>query len=68
MRDRFNEEEAAAFFMESDGLPYGLQNVYYSFIDTAEDNWPPLLPRGFFMLLGQIFERARPDTGALFFD
>ena len=68
MRDKFDEEKAIDFFYETDGLPYGLQNVLFSFIDTAEDNWPPLMPKGLLMLIAQLFEIKKPDSGALFFD
>jgi len=41
---KFNETAAREFFYEMEGTVYGYHNFMYGWIDTAEDNWPPILP------------------------
>jgi len=41
---KFNEKAAQDFFFATEGLPYGYHNFLFGWIDTVEDNLPPLLP------------------------
>jgi len=44
-RAQFNETAAQEFFFKTQGLPYGYHNFLYSWVDTPEKNWPPILPK-----------------------
>jgi len=44
IRAQFSEQAAQEFYFQTEGLPYGYHNFLYGWIDTASDNWPPLLP------------------------
>lgn len=39
-RDQFDEKKAWAWFKTVDGLPYGIHNMFFTFLDTPESNWP----------------------------
>lgn len=41
---QFDEKAANDFFFQTEGLPYGFHNFLYGWVDTANDNWPPILP------------------------
>jgi len=43
-RAQFDEKAANDFFFQTEGLPYGFHNFLYGWVDTANDNWPPILP------------------------
>jgi hypothetical protein len=68
MRAIFNETAAWEFFAQTEGLPYGYHNFLFGWIDTAEDNWPPLLPYDFVPIAFAIFERFDPVGAEVFFD
>ena len=51
----------------TEGLPYGYHNFLYGWIDTANDNWPPLLPRNFGPIMFAVLERVAPETAYVFF-
>eukprot|EP01116_Phalansterium_solitarium_P019619 TRINITY_DN5556_c0_g1_i1.p1 TRINITY_DN5556_c0_g1~~TRINITY_DN5556_c0_g1_i1.p1 ORF type:complete len:572 (+),score=196.97 TRINITY_DN5556_c0_g1_i1:105-1820(+) len=40
-RAKFNVSGALDFFYSVEGVPYGFQNMLYSWLDTPEDNFPP---------------------------
>jgi len=42
-RAKFDNDKAVKFFESVEGLPYGYHNFLYGWIDTAHNNWPPLL-------------------------
>ena len=44
LRERFEEEAARKFFYEIESLPYGFASLLFSWVDTEEENLPPLLP------------------------
>ena len=52
----FDETKAQDFFFDTVGLPYGYHNFLYGWVDTAEDDWPPLLAREFVPVMFQIVE------------
>jgi len=45
IRNKFDEKKATEWFYQVEGLPYGYHNFLYGWVDTAEDNWPMLLPK-----------------------
>ena len=67
VRERFDTEAAIQFFNETEGMSYGYANFLYGWIDTAEDNWPPLLPIHFVPDLFSIMQRFAADTTYTFF-
>jgi hypothetical protein len=55
-RAKFNETAAQEFFFKTEGTPYGYHNFLFGWIDTAENNWPPLLPQQFVPIIFGIFD------------
>jgi len=66
-RERFNEAAAQKFFFDTEGLPYGYHNFLFGWIDTAEDNWPPLLPQQFGPIIFALLEKVAPATADIFY-
>jgi len=48
-------------------MPYGYHNFLFGWIDTPEDNWPPLLPAYFAPILFSIVGKVAPATMDIFF-
>jgi len=67
VRANFNVDDAIAFFKSTEGMPYGYHNFLYGWIDTAEDNWPPLLPVHFVPAMFSVVEKFAQDTVYSFF-
>jgi hypothetical protein len=67
-RAKFDEKKAQDFFFLTEGLPYGYHNFLFGWIDTPEDNWPPLLPSEFVPIVFSIFEQFSPSGADIFFD
>ena len=42
-RSKFDEQAARDYFFSMEGIPYGIENFIYGWIDTPRDNLPPLL-------------------------
>ena len=59
-RAKFDEKKAQDFFFETEGLPYGYYNFLYGWVDTPNDNWPPLVPREFVPILFKLVEDIDP--------
>ncbi len=51
----------------TEGLPYGYHNFLYGWIDTADDNWPPLVPRNGVPIVFAILEKIAPKVSFTFF-
>lgn len=66
-RAKFNETAAQTFFNETEGLPYGYHNFLFGWIDTATDNWPPILSNEMVPILFAVLEKIKPDTVDIFF-
>lgn len=47
---------AIEFFYKYENVPYGYHNFIYGWVDTPEDNWPPLLPHRFVPILFSLVE------------
>ena len=67
VRANFDAEAAVEFFKQTEGMPYGYYNFLYGWIDTAEDNWPPLLPIHFVPVMFSIIQKIQPDLVYNFF-
>ena len=46
--------------MDTLGLPYGYHNFLFGAVDTANDNWTPLIPREFLPIVFKIVEDIDP--------
>jgi hypothetical protein len=66
-RAKFNEKAAQDFFFETEGVPYGYHNFLFGWIDTPEDNWPPLLPAGFVPIVMSVLSRLAPAAADSFY-
>ena len=66
-RANFDEDKARAFFFDTEGLPYGYHNFLYGWVDTANDDWPPLLPREFVPVMFQLVEDIKPTLAQNFY-
>ena len=66
-RAKFNEKAANDFFFDTEGLPYGYHNFLYGWVDTANDNWPPLLAREFVPIMFKIVEDVDPKLAQNFY-
>jgi len=67
MREKFDEKAANDFFFATEGLPYGYHNFLYGWVDTANDNWPPLLPQEIVPVAFKLFEDLAPQKAQIFF-
>ena len=66
MADKFDEKKAYEYFKTVEGMPYGYHNFLFGWIDTAKDNYPPLLPAEFIPIGFQIFDSLLPSVGSMF--
>jgi hypothetical protein len=62
VRATFDTQKAIDFFNQTKGMPYGYANFLYGWIDTAEDNWPPLLPVHFVPTIFSLLQKIAPAT------
>jgi len=58
----FDEKAANDFFFETEGVPYGYHNFIFGWIDTPEENWPPLLPQEFLPILMSVLNNIAPEA------
>ena len=66
-RAKFDEKKAQDFYYDTVGLPYGYHNFLYGWVDTAEDNWPPLLAKEFVPVMFTLIEKVDPSLAYNFF-
>lgn len=65
----FNEEAAREFFFQMEGTVYGYHNFMFSWLDTAEDNWPPIVPQHLVpIVLSMIELKDKKMTDVIFAD
>ena len=48
-------------------MPYGYHNFLYGWVDTANDNWPPLLPKEIVPVAFKLYEDLAPEKAQIFF-
>lgn len=68
IRAKFNETAAQEFFFMTEGVPYGYHNFLFGWIDTAEDNWPPLLPQQLVPIVFGMVDNIAPSACDIFFN
>lgn len=61
-RAKFDVKKAEAWFKTMEGFPYGYHNFVFGWVDTARDNFPPLLDPEFVVVVFSILERIIPPT------
>jgi len=66
-RARWNNDAAIQFFKENEGYPYGYHNFLYSWIDTEENNYPPVIPYKFVPVLFGMLNHLMPTVIESFF-
>jgi hypothetical protein len=64
---QFNETSAIEFFKATEGLPYGYHNFLFGWIDTPENNLPPIMPPMLVPIVLSIYEDFDPETSDIFF-
>lgn len=67
IRAKFNEKAAQDFFFETEGVPYGYHNFLFGWVDTPEDNWPPILPAEFAPILMDMVYKVMPAAAESFY-
>jgi len=60
VRERFNETAANEYFFSTEGYPYGFYNFIYGWIDTPEDNFPPLMSAYFAPIVFGVLAKIAP--------
>lgn len=65
-RSKFNETAAIEFFNKTEGLPYGFHNFLFGWVDTPEDNIPPIIPPMLVPIVLSIYEDFDPLTADIF--
>lgn len=66
-REKFNETAAQEEFYRLEGLPYGYHTFIYSWIDTAEDNFPKLVAKDLLPIALAIFEGLDKNATEMMF-
>jgi len=61
-RAKFDEKAANDYFFQTEGLPYGYHNFLFGWLDTPEDNYPPLLAPGFLAIIMSVLQGIAPDA------
>lgn len=67
-RAKFNETAAQEFFNKTEGDPYGYYNFLFGWIDTPENNYPPILPSYFATIAFSIVNKIAPKVMDIFFN
>jgi len=66
-RAKFNETAAIEWFYAHEGLPYGYHNFLFSWVDTPEDNFPPILPYDILPIVFSVLEHILPNVTDIFY-
>ena len=60
VRAKFNETAVMEWFKTVEGTPYGTHNFMFGWIDTVDQNIPPILNATLLPILLSIFEQIKP--------
>ena len=60
IRDAFNVTAAIEWFKTVEGTPYGIHNMIFSWIDTPNSSFPPLLTPDLAAVIFSIIEKVDP--------
>lgn len=58
MAQNFDEDKAWAWFKKTAGLPYGYRNFLFGWIDTKDQNYPPILDIEFIFIVFRLLEQV----------
>ena len=61
VRERFNASAALDFFLSINGMPYGMHNYLFGWLDTPISPWPALLPPEILPVLMGVLEGLSPE-------
>jgi hypothetical protein len=61
-RAKFDEKAANDFFFQTEGHPYGYHNFLFGWLDTPENNYPPLLAPGFLPMIMTVLANVAPGA------
>ena len=59
--NKFDEKKAWDWFDKTKGMPYGYKNFVFVFMDTINQNLPPILDVEFIFMLSKIMENIVPE-------
>jgi len=65
LADKYDEEAVWKWFESVQGLPYGYRNFLFSWVDTPDKNFPPLLDLNFIYIVFTMLEGISKDIGEL---
>jgi hypothetical protein len=65
---QWNDTSALAFFESVIGLPYGYHNFLFGWIDTPDNNYPPLMPPHLLPIAFSIFSDFMPSVTEIFIE
>lgn len=60
-RAAFNEDKAWEWFETVNGLPYGIHNMFFTFLDTPENNWPQVISSDSWFTFMNILNKVVPS-------
>jgi len=63
----FDEKAALKFFSEVEGLPYGMSNFIFGWIDTERDNYPPPVTEPLIAIAFSLLDRISPEYANEFY-
>jgi hypothetical protein len=66
LRAKYNETAAYEWFRTVEFLPYGYHNFLFSWIDTKDANFPPVLDPDFATVAFTILEKVAPGVVSMF--
>jgi hypothetical protein len=67
-RAKFDETKAVKYYETLEGLPYGYHTFLFGWIDTPENNWPPLMPPKLVPIVFSILSNIIPATTDIFIE
>ena len=59
---KWDNDKAVEWFKTMEGYPYGYHNFLLSWLDTVNDNIPPLMPREIIPIVFDIMDHIAPKT------
>lgn len=63
-RSKFNVKKAWEWFHTVEGSPYGIHNMFFTFLDTPESNWPQVISSDAWFTFMNILSKINiPGTG-----
>lgn len=58
---KFDEKAAYKWFKSVEGLPYGIHNYIWGWLDTPDHNYPAILPPEFLATMFGFLEKSKPE-------